>query len=263
MIGRESTPLSFLPGIKNMSSDRRIAIVTGASRGIGEAIARRLGADGHLVVLVSRSADRLEEVRGAIDSDGGVAEVVVCDMSDGEAVREMVEGVAERHGEVDILVNNAGITRDGLLMRMSDEDFDEVIAVNLRAVFIACRTAARPMMKHRFGRIINIGSVTGVTGNAGQANYAAAKAGLTGLTKSIARELGGKGITANVIAPGFVATDMIGDLPQAKLDELVKSLPLRRLGQPEEIAHTASFLASDLAGYITGQVLLVDGGMAC
>jgi 3-oxoacyl-[acyl-carrier protein] reductase len=159
-------------------------------------------------------------------------------------------------------VNNAGITRDGLILRMSDQDFDDVIAVNLRSAFVACRAAARPMMRGKFGRIVNIGSVSGVTGNAGQANYAAAKAGLIGLTKTIAKELGSKGITANLVAPGFIETDMTSNIPAAIRDEVLKNLPLRRFGRAEEIAHAVSHVASDLAGYMTGQVLIVDGGLA-
>jgi 3-oxoacyl-[acyl-carrier protein] reductase len=241
--------------------EQRVAIVTGASRGIGRAIARRLAADGRLVVLVSRSAAPLEELRAAIETEGGCAEVRVCDVAHGEALSAMIEEVASTHGRLDILVNNAGITRDGLILRMSDADFDEVINVNLRSAFVACRAAARPMMRSRFGRIINIGSVTGVMGNPGQANYAAAKAGLIGLTKTLAKEFGSKGITANVIAPGFIETEMISGLAQAYKDEVIKMLPVRRLGAPEEIAHAVAFLASDLAGYMTGQVLVMDGGL--
>jgi 3-oxoacyl-[acyl-carrier protein] reductase len=236
--------------------------VTGASRGIGVAIAQRLAAAGCHVVLVARSADSLEAVRGAIEQAGGSAEARACDVGDAAALSAMIEAVAEAHGRLDILVNNAGITRDGLILRMSDEDFDTVINVNLKAAFVACRTAARPMMRGRFGRIINIGSVTGVMGNSGQANYAAAKAGLSGMTKSIAKELGSKGITANVIAPGFVETDMLGELPKEMLEEVKKRIPARRLGTPADIAGVVAFLASDEAAYITGQVILVDGGLA-
>jgi 3-oxoacyl-[acyl-carrier protein] reductase len=238
-----------------------VAIVTGASRGIGRAIAERLSADGRLVVLVSRSVPQLEQVREGIEQMGGAAEVRGCDVADGEALSGTVEEVASTHGRLDILVNNAGVTRDGLIMRMTDEDFDEVIAVNLKSAFIACRAAARPMMRGRFGRIINVGSVTGMMGNPGQANYAAAKAGLVGLTKTLARELGSKGITANVVAPGFINTEMIAALPRELLDDVVKRLPVRRIGEPEEIAHVVSCLSSDLAGYVTGQVLVVDGGL--
>jgi 3-oxoacyl-[acyl-carrier protein] reductase len=243
--------------------EKRVAIVTGASRGIGRAIAERLAADGRMVVLVSRSASELDAVRDAIATAGGEAETQTCDVGDGEALAGVVESVASTHGRLDILVNNAGITRDTLLLRMSDDDFDTVLRVNLRSAFVACRAAARPMMRGRFGRIVNIGSVTGIIGNPGQANYAAAKAGLIGLTKTLAREFGSKGITANVVAPGFVETSMIENLPQQMKDEVLKTLPLRRFGRPEEIAHAVSYVASDDAGYMTGQVLVVDGGMVC
>ena len=214
------------------------------------------------MVLVSRNVDSLNQVHQAIQAAGGHAEVRACDLADGEAIGTLVEGVASTHNRLDILVNNAGITKDGLVLRMSDADFDQVIAVNLRSAFIACRAAARPMMRQRFGRIINIGSVTGIVGNAGQVNYAAAKAGLVGMTKSIAKELGSKGITANVIAPGFIDTEMTANLPQQLKDEVNKTIPTRRFGTAEEIAHAVSFVASDQAGYLTGQVLVVDGGLA-
>jgi 3-oxoacyl-[acyl-carrier protein] reductase len=244
------------------TSEQRVAIVTGASRGIGRAIASRLAADDKLIILVSRTAEALEEVRQSITAVGGSAEVRACDVGDGEAVNALVEEVASTHGRLDILVNNAGITRDGLILRMSDADFDDVIAVNLRSAFVSCRAAARPMMRGRFGRIINIGSVTGLVGNAGQANYAAAKAGLVGLTKSLAKELGSKGITANLIAPGFIETDMTTNLPQTLKDDVGKTIPVRRFGTAEEVAHAVSFAASDGASYMTGQVLVIDGGLA-
>ena len=240
---------------------QRVAVVTGASRGIGRAIAIRLGADGHRVILVSRTASALESVREEIESAGGSAAVAACDFSDGAAVTSMLETVASDEGSLDILVNNAGITRDGLVLRMSDEDFDDVLSVNLRSVFIACRTVARTMMRGRWGRVINISSISGLVGNAGQANYAAAKAGIIGLTKTLAKELGSKGITANVVAPGFVETDMTKELGEQVLAEAGKRIPLRRIGTPEDIAHAVGYLASEGAGYVTGQVLTVDGGM--
>ena len=214
------------------------------------------------MVLVSRSTEALETVRQDIVAAGGAAEVRTCDVSDAEALAGMIEEVASTHGRLDILVNNAGVTRDGLILRMSNADFDTVIDVNLRSAFVACRAAARPMMRGRFGRIVNIGSVTGIIGNAGQTNYAAAKAGLIGLTKTLAAELGSKGITANVVAPGFVETSMLDGLSRERKEELMKTLPVRRFGQPDEIAHAVSFVTSDLAGYFTGQVLVVDGGLA-
>ena len=236
--------------------------MTGASRGIGRAIAERLAADGRLVVLVSRSPDTLDEVRLGIEKAGGSAEVRACDIGDREALAALIETVASTHGRLDILVNNAGITRDGLILRMSDADFDDVINVNLRSAFVACRAAARPMMRGRFGRIVNIGSVTGLIGNAGQVNYAAAKAGLVGLTKTIAKELGSKGITANLVAPGFIDTGMLDALPQQLKDEVARTVPVRRFGRPDEIAHVVSFVTSDLASYLNGQVVVVDGGLA-
>ncbi|MCH2132300.1 MAG: 3-oxoacyl-[acyl-carrier-protein] reductase [Phycisphaerales bacterium] len=241
----------------------RVAVVTGASRGIGSAIAQRLAADGCHVVLVARDEAKLAAVVESITSAGGKAESRVCDLSDSGAVEALIEKTVEDHGRVDILVNNAGINRDGLILRMSDEDFHAVLAVNLTAAFVACRTVARPMMRGRWGRIINISSVTGLVGNPGQANYAAAKAGVIGMTKTLAKELGSKGITANVVAPGFIETDMTEAMNEEVLVEAAKRLPLRRLGRAEEIAHAVAYLASEDAGYVTGQVLTVDGGMVC
>ena len=244
-------------------AEQRVAIVTGASRGIGKAIAKRLASDGCKVALVARNEEALNEVRGEIEQDGGVATTHVCDLADGNQFAETIQDIADENGRLDVLVNNAGMTRDGLLLRMTEEDFDAVIEVNLKATFIGCKTAARPMMKGRFGRMINITSVTGISGNAGQANYAAAKAGLVGLTKTIAKEFGSKGITANAIAPGYIETDMtavLGDDIKKGVEQMV---PLRRYGQPEEIASAVSFLASDDGGYVTGQVLVVDGGLTC
>lgn len=214
------------------------------------------------MVLVSRNIESLNQVQQSISSAGGQAEARACDIADGTSIGALVEEVASTHGRLDILVNNAGITKDGLVLRMSDDDFDQVIAVNLRSAFVACRAAARPMMRQRFGRMINIGSVTGLVGNAGQVNYAAAKAGLVGMTKSIAKELGSKGITANVIAPGFIETDMTQNLPQQLKDEVTKTIPVRRFGTADDIAHAVSYVASEGAAYLTGQVLVVDGGLA-
>jgi len=241
--------------------DQRVAIVTGASRGIGAAIARAIAADGRHVVCVARSADKLEAMAGAIRDAGGAATAKTCDLSDQGQVEGLIESVADELGRLDILINNAGITRDNLLLRMSDDEFDDVIATNLRSVFVACRAAARPMMKGKFGRIINISSVAGLVGNPGQVNYAAAKSGLLGMTKSIGKEMAAKNITANVVAPGFIETDMTASLPDKVKEGARMVTPLRRFGQSEEVAAAVAFLASDAAGYITGQVLAVDGGM--
>jgi len=242
-------------------SIRRVAIVTGASRGIGLGIAQRLAHDGRHVALVARSEKPLHEVAESITAAGGSASVHACDVGDSAAIAAMVDSVVEQQGRLDIIVNNAGITRDNLLLRMSDEEWDEVIRVNLTSAFAACRAAARPMMKGKFGRIVNIASTSGVVGNAGQANYAAAKSGLIGLTKTIARELGGKGITANVIAPGFIETDMTANLGDEIKSRVIQGMALRRLGTPEDIAAAVAFLTADDAGFVTGQVLCVDGGL--
>jgi 3-oxoacyl-[acyl-carrier protein] reductase len=242
-------------------TEKRVAIVTGGSRGIGEAIVRQLAADGLHVVAVARNAEKLKALTDEINSGGGAAESATCDISNSGALTELIEQLGERLGRLDVLVNNAGITRDGLILRMDDEDFDAVINTNLKSAFVAIRAAARLMMRSKTGRIINISSVAGVAGNAGQANYAASKAGLIGLSKSVAKELSGKEITCNVVAPGFITTDMT-DVLNEKIKETAKQfIPLKRFGQPKEIAAMVGFLASPAAGYITGQVICVDGGM--
>ena len=246
-----------------MSSESitRVALVTGASRGIGRAIATRLAKEGRHVVLAARSEGPLAELKGEIESAGGAASIAALDISDPAAVQSTIDRIVEDLGRLDILVNNAGITRDNLVLRMTDDEFIDVMRVNLTASFVACRAAARPMMRGKFGRIVNIGSTSGVVGNAGQANYAAAKAGLIGMTKSIARELGGKGVTANVIAPGFVQTDMTANLPEEVTKKVMDAMAVRRLGIPEDIAAAVAYVSSDDAGYLTGQTICVDGGL--
>lgn len=240
----------------------KIAIVTGASRGIGRAIALKLAAEGAMVVVnYNGSENRALKVKQEIEEKGGRAEIYQCDVSDFEKCEAFVTDIIKQYGRIDILVNNAGITRDGLLMKMSEEDFDKVLDTNLKGAFNTIRFASRQMLKQRCGRIINMASVVGVTGNAGQANYAASKAGIIGLTKAAARELASRGVTVNAIAPGFIETDMTKDLPEKVKEGSVSQIPLGRFGKPENVAAAAVFLASEEAEYITGQVLHVDGGM--
>lgn len=241
--------------------DKKVAFVTGGSRGIGAAIVQRLAKDGFHVVAVARSLDKLEAVVAQIKAEGGSSEAMAVDIADSAALSAAIEKVADTHGRFDVLVNNAGITRDGLILRMDDEDFDAVIDTNLKSAFVAIRTAARPMMRSKGGRIINISSVSGVAGNAGQANYAASKAGLIGLSKSVAKELAGKNITCNVVAPGFITTDMTDVLNDQIKDKVKEVIPLKRFGQPQEIAGVVAFLAGADSSYVTGQVIVVDGGM--
>lgn len=236
----------------------KTVIVTGASRGIGREIAVAFAAEGAKVACV---ATTVAGAQATVDALGGNACAYGCDVSDSAAVEATFEQIANDLGTPSILINNAGITRDSLLVRMKDDDWDRVIAVNLRGAFNCIRAVTRPMMKARYGRIVNISSIIGETGAAGQANYAAAKAGLAGLTKSVAKELGGRGITANEVAPGFIETDMTEALPAEMREQVVKAAPAGRLGTPKDIASAVLFLASDDAAYITGQTLTVDGGL--
>ncbi|MTI95084.1 MAG: 3-oxoacyl-[acyl-carrier-protein] reductase [Firmicutes bacterium] len=241
----------------------KTALVTGASRGIGREIALALAADGFKVAVnYVASADAANALVAEIKEQGGEAAAFQADVANFEQAGKLVEQTISQFGRLDVLVNNAGITRDGLLMRMSEEDWDQVLAVNLKGYFNCCRAAVRTMLRARAGRIINVGSVVGIRGNAGQANYSAAKAGVMGLTKSLARELGSRGITVNAVAPGFIETDMTKVLPDDIKDKLKADIPLGRLGAPADVAALVRFLAGPGAEYITGQVIAVDGGMA-
>ena len=245
-----------------MLLDGKVALVTGASRGIGRAIAVALAKAGASVAVnYAGNAAAAEETLKMIEDAGSKGMLVKADVADGTQVDAMVKSVAAEFGQIDILVNNAGITRDGLLMRMKDEDWDKVIDTNLKGVFYCTKAVSRLMMKKRYGRIVNMSSVVGLTGNAGQTNYAAAKSGILGFSKSAARELATRGITVNMVAPGFIATDMTAVLPEEVKTKMEADIPLGRVGTPEDIAETVLFLVSDNASYITGQVINVDGGM--
>lgn len=244
-----------------MSLNGKTALVTGASRGIGRAIALRLAEDGaNVAVIYAGSADKAEAVVNEITALGVNAKAYRCNVADSAAVNETVKAVTNDLGKIDVLVNNAGITRDGLMLRMKDEDFDAVLDTNLKGAFNMIRACYSGFIRKKSGRIINISSVSGIMGNAGQANYSASKAGVIGLTKSVARELASRGITCNAVAPGFIQTDMTENLGDN--NPLLNSIPLGRMGKPEDIAAVVAFLASDSAAYITGEVLKVDGGLA-
>ena len=241
--------------------DGKVALVTGASQGIGEAIARQLAKQGALVVCAARTEAKLNAVADAIRADGGKADVVVMDLGSTDSVKAAVATTLERHGALHILVNNAGITRDKLLIQMKEDDWDAVLNTNLKGAYTAIQAATKTMMKQRWGRIINIASVVGQMGNAGQANYVAAKAGLIGLTKSVGRELASRNVTANAVTPGYIETDMTAGLSEEVKGEFTKQIPLGRMGKPADIAAAVGFLASEEASYITGQILSVNGGM--
>ena len=242
---------------------KRVALVTGASRGLGRAIALRLAAEGcYVVINYNGSKEKAEEVQQEILQAGGQAHIYQCNVADFQACGEMFKDTISKMGHLDILVNNAGITKDGLLMGMSEEDFSKVVDTNLKGTFYCIRHAARTMIKQKKGRIINLSSIVGISGNAGQANYAASKAGVIGLTKSAAKELASRGITVNAIAPGFICTDMTQVLPEQVKEKIWAQIPMGVFGNPQDVAAAAAFFASEEAGYITGQVLMVDGGMA-
>ncbi|HEY1599637.1 MAG TPA: 3-oxoacyl-[acyl-carrier-protein] reductase [Pirellulales bacterium] len=246
-----------------MSVDLRgqTALVTGASRGLGRSIAVGLAHAGARVACVARDVEKLQATVAEITAAGGTAQALACDVTSGESVQQTVEAVLESWEKLHILVNNAGITRDGLIPRMQDEQWDDVISTNLRGPFLFTRAVTRPMMQARYGRIVNIASVSGLMGNPGQANYSASKAGLIGMTRSVARELATRKITVNAIAPGFIETEMTAALGEKVLEEVVARVPVRRLGHPDEVLGAVLFLASGAASYITGQVLTVDGGL--
>ncbi|MDZ4993205.1 3-oxoacyl-[acyl-carrier-protein] reductase [Clostridium perfringens] len=240
----------------------KVAVVTGGTRGIGRAIVLKLADEGANIVINYRNSDKeAEELKAILEEKGVKVLTVKCDISNFEDSKKLIDKCKEEFGQIDILVNNAGITKDTLIMRMKEEDFDSVIDVNLKGTFNCAKHASAIMLKQRFGKIINMTSVVGITGNAGQSNYAASKAGVIGLTKSLARELGSRGITVNAVAPGFINTDMTSVLSDKVKEEAIKNIPLKKLGNPEDIANLVGFLASDSANYITGQVINVDGGM--
>lgn len=248
--------------MKNFSLEGKIAFVTGASYGIGFAIASAYAAAGATIVFNDINQELVNKGLAAYEEKGIKAHGYVCDVTDEEAVQKTVAKIREEVGIIDILVNNAGITRDGLLMMMKEEDFDAVLSANLKGTFLCMKAVSRTMMKQRYGRIVNLSSVVGLRGNAGQVNYAASKAGVIGMTKSLAKELASRGVTVNAVAPGFIDTDMTAAMPEAAKTATLASIPMQRLGAPEDIAKAVAFLASDDAAYITGQVLAVDGGMA-
>ena len=240
----------------------KIALVTGGSCGIGSQIAKRLGKDGfYVVVNYSGSEDKAKDVVKEIENNGGQAEIYQCHVQNGTDVKDMIKYITDTHGSIDLVVNNAGVTKDNLLMRMKEEEFDQVIDVNLKGAFNVIKSVSRPMIRQKAGRIINISSIVGSLGNAGQTNYVASKSAIDGMTKSVARELASKNITVNAVAPGFIESDMTDVLSDEIKDGMLQQIPLKHFGSTEDIANAVSFLASDQASYITGQVLHVNGGM--
>ncbi len=242
-------------------AEQTVALVTGASRGIGKAIAEALGAQGMTVIGTATSDAGAEAITESLKAAGITGKGMCLNVADDASVDSVIKAIGDEFGTTTVLVNNAGITRDNLLMRMKPDEWDAVINTNLSSLYRVCKACLRPMMKAKTGRIVNIASVVGVSGNAGQTNYAAAKAGMIGFTKSLAQEIGSRGITVNAVAPGFIDTDMTRELPDARREALLSSIPLARLGKPEEIAAAVAFLASDAAGYITGETIHVNGGM--
>ena len=239
----------------------RVAIVTGAARGLGRKISETLASCGALVCCIDINEETLADTVKAITDAGGKADAFACDVTNSQRVNEVVAEVVKKHGSLNILVNNAGITRDGLVMRMKDDQWDSVIGINLKGTFLFTRAAAKPLVKARRGRIVNIASVSGLIGNAGQANYSASKAGVIGLTRTVSKELAGRNITVNAVAPGFIATEMTAKLAPEIIEGIEKQTPLGRLGDPQDVADLVLFLASDAAAFITGQIITVDGGL--